>query len=450
MGVIPEEHNKSLCMKGLLDRLLSLDIIQVLANKPFFNFTLTVIFSQMAVNMMNIVLIFLIFHLTSSNFSVSMLVMTILVPQVVLGFIGGIYADLTNRRTILFVGNILRAIIILILFFDTSSKMLVYIVALGISIITQFYTPAESPLIPNLVRGRQLISANSIFGISLFGSILVGYVLAGPSIQHIGRSQVFILISVLFVAAAIFALLIPKKAAQPETESNGKVTQEIKKSLREEMQYIFSLLRYTSEAGGAFFLLIFSQVAIWVLSTIVPGYARQVLSVPAEDLSILLFAPAALGMIISSVIIGVRFVDSDKNKVINLGIIISAFALIVFPAISMVANSAVVRDVNIFLPDIFDISIVSIMLIVAFLAGFANALISVPCQTIIQTVVPESSRSKIFGLLFALIGAFSLIPIILAGGIADIFGVGTVLVIMGLLIFVAGVIRIKPFLFKKI
>lgn len=436
-------------MKNFLKRLLSQDIVRVLSIPQFLYFTLSVIFSQMAINMMNIVLIFLIFFLTNSNFSVSMLVLTFLVPQVVLSFVGGIVADLFNRRKVLYVSNLLRGVILLVLFFDSHSRFLVYIIALATSVVTQFYVPAEAPIIPNLVKEKYLIAANSVFGICLFGSILVGYIIAGPSIQYLGRSGVFLFLGGLFALASIFSFMIPIEAAKPEATHDGPVSIEIRKSLGEEIHSMYMLLRYTKKAGSAFFLLIFSQVVIWVLATIVPGYARHILDVPAEDLSVLLFAPAAFGMIVSSLLIGSKFSKTNENKLMNVGIFLSALSLVLFPAITIISRSSIVRGINHFLPGAFDINIVTLMLLVALAAGCANALISIPSQAVIQTVIPESSRSKIYGLLFALIGAFSLIPIILAGGIADIFGVGLVLIIMGIIIFGIGLSRIRIFAILK-
>lgn len=430
-------------MKKILDRLSSQDIFRVLLIPQFDYFALSVVFSQMAINMMNIVLIFLIFYLTNSNFSVSMLVLTFLIPQVVLSFIGGIIADIFNRRRMLYISNLLRGLIILALFFNPHSQFLVYIVALGISVVTQFYIPAEASIVPSLVKNDRLIAANSIFGISLFGSILVGYILAGPATQYLGRSHVFIFLSVLFLLAAFFAFLIPSKIVSDEKEPDENVQTEIGKSLREEIHSLYMLLRYTREAGSAFFLLAFSQTVIWVLATIIPGYAEHILGIPAERLSLLLFAPAALGMIVSSLLIGSRFSKISENKLMDVGVFLSAFSLVVFPTISLISTSHIVVFLDRYLPSVLQINIISLVIVIACIAGFANALISVPSQTIIQKIVPESSRSKIFGLLFAVIGALTLIPIILVGGLADIFGVGSVLVSLAVIIFFIGILRMK-------
>ena len=99
------------------------------------------------------------------------------------------------------------------------------------------------------------------------------------------------------------------------------------------------------------------------------------------------------------------------------------------------------------MPEFFHINIFSFVLLLAFLAGLANAFIFIPSQATIQEHIPQDFRSKIYGLLFAFIGVFSLFPILIAGGIADIIGVGSVLLFIGLAIIAIGLIREK-FLFS--
>lgn len=428
-------------MKQLLTQLNSRYVQNLFLTRSFTSFIISVLFSQIAFNMMNVVMIFLIFSLTSSSFSVSMLILTYLLPQIIFSFIGGIIADLRNKKKILIAGNVARSAIMLLLLFDIHSTVGIYLVTLSISIITQFYVPAEAPLIPYLVRKKDLLVANSIFGICLFGSTLIGYVTAGPIIQLIGHSGTFIVIAGMYAAAGVLALFIPARVREG-VEVEDIDAPLVRKSLKEEIHNLYLLLRYTHEAGNSFFLLAFSQVIILILANIVPGYAESILHVAVENLSILVFGPAALGMIISALLIASIFKDKDKNLLMNVGVFLSGIILICFPFIKAFVGLAVVQYMN-SLSNTPIVTAATIVPILAFIAGFANAFIYVPSQTFIQEVVPEESRSKIFGLLFALIGAFSLIPVVISGGIADVFGVQTVLVAIGILIIGMGIFRLQ-------
>lgn len=322
---------------------------------------------------------------------------------------------------------------------QSDSVVIVYLIALGVSAITQFYVPAEAPLIPHLVEKKDLLVANSIFGICLFGSTLIGYVLAGPIIQMYSHIGVFIVICTLYVLAGLCAAGIPKIRKNREEDDYSPSL--VNRSLKEEIYNLYTLLRYTHVAGNSFFLLAFSQIVILILANLVPSYAEKVLKVPIENLSLLIFAPAAVGMIVSAFCIATIFRKYDKNRLMDIGVFVSGIVLISFPGISEIVDLTVVKFLNTF--PYINITARSLVPIFALFAGFANALIFVPSQTVIQEIVPEFSRAKLFGLLYALIGAVSLIPVIISGGVADVFGVQAVLLLIGCIIIVLGLYRLK-------
>ena len=419
------------------------EIITLLSHPPFLNFTLSVLFSQIGFNMMNVTLIFLIFNLTHSNFSVSMLILSFLIPQIILSFLGGIIADLRDKKTILIWGNFLRAAVLLLLFFNPHSVFLVYLVAFTISVVTQFYIPAEAPMIPYLVNDRKhLVVANSIFGLGLFGSILISYVLAGPAVALVGRSQAFLILSVLFCLAGFFASLIPKKASKLSGVEGAGGVRNVKRAFRSELHASYTLLRKTEDIGGAFFLLAFSQVVILILAAVVPGYAEKILNIPAENLSLLLFAPAAIGMIVASFFTNGLCKKISRTKVMNIGIVLSGISLFLFPFTTKVIAGDFVTTLNSIMPAKLALTNAFFAAFLAFMAGLANAFIFIPSQTIIQDVTPQDFQSKIYGLLYALVGVFSLIPILIAGSLADIVGVGSVLGGVGVFILGIAFLRI--------
>jgi MFS family permease len=146
-------------------------------------------------------------------------------------------------------------------------------------------------------------------------------------------------------------------------------------------------------------------------------------------------------MIISAFCIATVFKRYDKNRLMDIGVFMSGIVLISFPGISQLVDLTVVKFLNTF--PYINITATSLVPLFAVFAGFANALIFVPSQTVIQEIVPESSRAKLFGLLYALIGAVSLIPVIISGGVADVFGVQAVLLLIGCIIIILGLVRIK-------
>ncbi len=416
-------------MKKFFNKFSSSDIVKTAAIKPYLFFLLSVVFSQIAFNMMNVVLIFLIFFLTGSNFLVSLILFVSLIPQVLLSFVGGIFADKKDKKSILIWVNIIRAVIITVLFFITGSPLVVYLIAFTVSVATQFYIPAEAPVIPKLVPEKYLIPANSLFGLALFGSTLIGFIIAGPAVTIFGRSSAFLVIMCFFLLAGLFAKLIPtrliKESAGLEKKSPG--------SLLTSLVLSYSLLRDTRSVASSFILLTISQVVIFILAVIIPGFASSVLNLPAESTSLLLFAPAGVGMIVAAVLIGSVFEKTNRDVLMAIGVFISGIVLFLFPLFPQITA---------LLPGQFRPDVISILIGTAFLGGIGNACIFIPAQATIQEKIPENFRSKIYGLLFAIIGLFSLIPLITVGGLADVVGVNTVLYFVSIVILCSGILQV--------
>ena len=406
------------------------NLVDVLLRPQFVVFSLSVIFSQIATNMLNVVLILQTYKLTNSSFAVSILVLTFLLPQIVFSFIGGIIADAKNKRKILLYGNLARVIILCLFFFVKDSLVFIYLFQLAIAIVTQFYIPAETPLIPYLVKKSQILAANAFFGICLFGSILVGYVAAGPAIRYFGTSGVFLFMSFLFFMAYLCVWMMPKITTKTEKIRTEKTL--LKNIIRivnlifSEFRICINLVKNKFDVASALTFLILSQVIILVIATLIPDYAQKTLGIGSEDISLVIFAPAALGMILASLIIGVRF-SNKENRVIDFGIFLSVLVLALFTSIDLLGKE----------------NIILATFITSFFSGVANASIFVPAQAIIQTKVEEKYLSKIYGLLFAGVGVMALIPIILAGAFADAVGVKVNLIGIAILLLVVGVAKIS-------
>lgn len=412
-----------------------MSLLRLLLRPQFLVFSLSVIFSQIASNMLIIVLIVLTYNLTHSNFAVSVLVMTLLLPQVFFSFLGGIIADAKNKRKILLFGNLARALVLILFFFVKDTLAFIYFFELIISIVTQFYIPAEAPIIPHLVKREQLLSANAIFGVCLFGSILVGYVAAGPAMRVFGGDGVFLFIAGLFTAAFVCVQLMPDVAPSVKklrTENTVvKNTYHLYKLVWKEFRDVIKIIKKKRNVASSLIFLALSQVIILALATIVPDYAQKTLHINSEDISLVIFAPAALGMLIASLFIGSKFSIKSEEKIISFGIIFSSIVLFLFATID--------------LQHYFNLLYLSIG--VTLVAGIANACIFIPAQTIIQRHVGHKSLSKVFGLLYLIVGVLAFVPILLAGAFADVLGVRFVLLGIGIVLLLLGFWKI--FLFKK-
>lgn len=412
-------------------------IFAALSVKPFFFLWVAEIFSQIAINMVNFVLIIVAFKLTKSNTGVAGIVLSFTVPAILFGLFAGVYVDRWNKKTVLFLTNLIRTFLLVTLAVLPLSLPLLFVLSFLVSVVTQFFIPAETPIIPILVERKLLLFANALFGMGIYGSVLIAYLLSGPFIVFFGERYVFLILAIFFAIAAIFVsfIKIPKKEKEQLIihQNTTPIT---------EMRNAFSVMVRTKEISQSLFLLTLSQLLVLILAVLGPGFASQILRIKVDEFPLLFVTPSALGMVMGAVAIGTIFHAVPKPKSATIGLFLAGFSMLCLPYGSQVASRDIVHTINMYLPPFLDITILHIMVFLAFLLGFANALVFVPSNTLLQEKTTDEFRGKAYGALNALVGTFSLIPIVIVGELADILGVGKVITSIGIILLSIGIMRL--------
>lgn len=399
-------------------------------------------------NMVNFILIIVAFKITGSNAAVSGIVLSFIIPAILFGLVAGVYVDRWNKKQVLLWTNLIRTLLLVLLALWHTDLIIIYIVSFAIAIVTQFFIPAETPIIPQLVKKDLLLPANAMFGMGLYGSIVVAYALSGPFLIFFGETYVFIVLAVLFLLAA-FCISFIRDSALKKNEKTVEVPQRI--TVMEEIKSAFKLVMKTKTIFHSLCLLTLSQLLILLLAVIGPGFASQILGVTVDAFPLLFVTPAAIGMVIGALILAnIPHAKFSKDKSATTGVIISGLAILLMPYGSKVASRGFIQVLNANLPSFLAIDILPIMIFIAFVLGFANALVFVPSNTILQEETSDEYRGRIYGALNAMVGIFSLFPVIVVGGLADTFGVSSVLTGIGISIIMIGIIRMMFSIKKKI
>jgi MFS family permease len=88
------------------------------------------------------------------------------------------------------------------------------------------------------------------------------------------------------------------------------------------------------------------------------------------------------------------------------------------------------------------VSLLTVVVVVAFAAGVCYAFVAVPAQTSLQEELPSDVRGRVFGVLNMLVSLASFVPIIIVGPLADAISSSTVIVISALIVGGVGVLSI--------
>lgn len=393
--------------------------LTVAKNRNFRNLWFAQIISQLAFNMMSFILALRIYQTTNSNTAVSILVLIIGIPSIFFGILAGTLVDRWDKRNVLVATNLLRMIFLLGFFASSETLIWVYLLVLAISITTQFFVPAEAPTIPRLVEAPLLLTANSLFTFTFYTSMIIGFIFAGPTLKIFGSQNAFLFLSACFALAALFVSRIPSEEKKEEKELIRAGIESVWKGFLSGVEFI----RGRREIAASIFLLVASQVLTAALVSLTPGFAHKILQIEIEDASFIIMGPAVVGMVVGALLIGQFGRKFSKRTLTTMGIFLGGIFLLLL--------SAVVKFPNI------PVAILSL----AFL-GVACSLVNVPANTVLQTDTPPALQGRVYGVLTSFIGGAAILPVVLTGVAADIFGVGKVISGIAGTIFLFGIYRV--------
>ena len=394
-------------MEVLRKRVLKSDIFQVLTIKPFFLMMLSEFFSQVAFNMQHFVLIFIIYGFTRSNTAVSGMILSFMIPAVLFSVISGVYVDRWNKKKVLLFIHLIRAVLLLPFLIPNLHLGLIYALTFLIAVVTQFFIPAEYSIIPQLVPKKLLVSANAVFSFGIFTIMLIGYILSGPALLLLGRTYTIILLIFLFVASALIVAGIKLTDRKKEIILKNTFSPQRNYSFTKEANEVFVFIKKAKKVMHAFFMITIAQAVIFMFAVLAPGYVTTMLGSMGRKI---------------------------KQRISAIGFMVVGIVFILMPLASRVTSYRFVLSLNSFLPQIIHINILHIIVLMAFITGFGISLVSIPSNSIIQIETSQEMRGRMYGLLSALTGAVSFLPVILAGWLADIFGVGTIIASVGIIV----------------
>jgi MFS family permease len=180
---------------------------------------------------------------------------------------------------------------------------------------------------------------------------------------------------------------------------------------------------------------------IGVLGVLGPSFATSNLGLAPKDFVVIVL-PLGAG-----VVTGVFFLNSyarifPRRRLIETGLVSLGILLLLLALASPIATA--IRDFQdkANLAPSVNVSLLSIVVVIAFLAGVAYAVVAIPSQTQLQEDIPEEVRGRVFGVLNMLVSMASFIPIIIVGPISDAVGSTTVIIVCGVLIGLSGIASI--------
>ena len=129
-----------------------------------------------------------------------------MLPWAVVAPVAGVIVDRVNRRRLMIVADIARAVVVLgfLLIDDPADIPWLYVLIVAQVVIGAVFQPAKSASIPNITTPRELLTANAISSATWSTMLAVGAALGGFATEWFGAETVFIIDSATYLVSAVF------------------------------------------------------------------------------------------------------------------------------------------------------------------------------------------------------------------------------------------------------
>lgn len=250
-----------------------------------------------------------IYDLTNSAVALGLIGLVRVIPIVVFSLIGGVFADVHDRRRVLMVTQTTMMILAAILGFVTISGLvsapIIYLLAALTSAAGAFDGPARQALIPNLVPREHLTNALSLYNMMSQVASIAGPALAGFVIAGLGIPAVYLINAASFLAVLVALILM----RTPPPEHIG-MTQLGAEALKEGIHFVFRTKIILATMLLDFFATFFSSA-----SALLPIFARDILRVGPEGLGIL-YSAESVGALVSGSAVALAGNIRHKGKIL--------------------------------------------------------------------------------------------------------------------------------------
>jgi MFS family permease len=416
--------------------------LAVFRNRPFLIIWLSQVATQVGGNMVLYGLTVLIFTASGSNSAVSVLLISFLAPAVIFGALAGVYVDRFDRRLVLVATSLVRAGLFFLLAFAGPNVGAILLLTLLVSVATTFFAPAELSVIPLVVPRGQLTAANGIFTLTLNAAFAIGYTLLGPLVVTIAGPTLLIgVVAVLYLVSAALcwtlapAPPLPLPAGRDTLHDAEAAVGSVVWQLREGVAYI----RANPAVAWALTYLGVAASIVGVLGALGPGFAVHVLDLTSKDFVVVVL-PLGLGVVAGVLLVNVIRTMVPRRQTIEIGLVTLGVCLVLITIANPI--SQLLQRVSAAQPVVDAsalVSVLSVVVAIAFVAGVAYASVAIPAQTELQEVIPEEVRGRVFGILNTLVSIASFLPIIVAGVVSEAVGTAPVLLAAAGLVGLSGV-----------
>ncbi|HEY0739062.1 MAG TPA: MFS transporter [Herpetosiphonaceae bacterium] len=363
-----------------------------------------------------------VYNLSGSSLATGAMFIIQILPRVLLAPVAGVFVDRWDRKRVMVISDIIRGVVLLSLLFVQSTDLLwiVYLVALVMSSVAQFFGPADSALVPSLVEKENLIAANSLTSLAANLTRLAGPALGGLLMEWIGFNAVIVLDSISFFFSALLIGLITKRAtaqAQPAEDEPAATSQLA--GIWQEFWDGLQVVRRDPMLVAIFLVVGLAMPAEGIMQVLLVIFVENILGGSAQHFG-LMYSADGIGSLLGSFGIVWAQRTLPPNRLVG----VSAILL----GLIMVAQ--------------FNILSLNVFLILSILVGIVQVGVFVSMTTLVQMRVPEQYLGRVFASFVTVVSLSTLAGLLFASFLGDALSTQSVLNIAAGITIAAGALAL--------
>ncbi len=350
--------------------------------------------------------------ITGSTLALAGMAIALALPRLIFGLLAGVVVDRLDRRQVMIVSDVIRAVAVLPMAFvhQPDQIWIFYVCGFLTSAVGTLFNPAKTALLPKLVPESELTRANALSQMTLILATLAGPLLAGFVLEATSASVAFIVDGISFAVSAVTIILIAAPPHEREsTVPSGDLRTMVRHVLGEAAVGLRALFETPAVQAVA---LVFSVVMLGVgaINVLAVAFLTRSYGVGAAGLGMVM-TMEAIGMIAGNVVLGQWLSAVRPSRIIGAGLTMTGLTLVLLP----------------FMPAY------PLVLALCVLLGLGMAPVEAVSQTLVQTAVPQSRLGRVSAGMDTLITVANLVSMSLAGVAGALIGIGNVFVVGGVI-----------------
>ena len=357
--------------------------------------------NSVGTQMREIINLWVVFELTGSAVQLGILGAIRVIPLILLGFVGGVLADMFNRRKILMFGQgaslVLTGALAVLAVAGELQVWHIYLATLVNTSATVLDQPARMALISGVVPRSHMTNAVTMTSSVHQASVLIGPAIGGVIISLSDSATAYAVNAALFLPA-IFMLQLIGNVKTEQTRSRPRLTGP---ELLAGLKFVV-----TTPIIVALMVLDFGVIAFTGYRILAPIFAEDILGIGSAGFGLLTSAPAVGFLIGSAVLLSL---GDPRRKGLLVGGSVAAYAAAIF---------------------VFAISEwVALSLLALVFVGAFDGIGAIIRKTTLQLVVPEEIRGRATAVLGGITRTTTSVGFLTTGAIAAWIGAPEALMI---------------------